>query len=67
MESVITVAGAYEGGHGVGNWDRPEWMARSGGEGVLRPFDSNDPMSNGFMSKCSSSNFQEPYEILEAV
>jgi hypothetical protein len=40
MESVIPITGAYERGHGVGNFDRPEGMIRSGGEGFLRPFDS---------------------------
>lgn len=65
MESVITLAGAYEGGHGVGNCGRREWMVPSGGEGILRPFDSSDPMRIGFMSRSSSSSCQGPYEILE--
>jgi SRSO17 transposase len=65
MESVITVAGAHEGGHGIGNWDRPEWRVLSGREGALRPLGSNDSMSSGFMFKSSSFNFPESYEIVE--
>jgi SRSO17 transposase len=40
-------------------------MVPSGGEGVLRPFGSNDPIRIGFMSKPSFSNFQKPYETLD--
>ena len=67
MGSVITVAGTYEGGHGVGNCGRPEWMAHSGGEGALRPLGSNDSLGIKFMfrSMSSSRNFQKPFEILE--
>jgi len=62
MESVITLAGAYEGGHGVGKLYQPEGMARSGGAGFLRPIGGNDSMS--ISSEFSSSNRQEPYEFL---
>ena len=60
MESVIPITGAYERGHGVGNFDRPEGMIRSGGEGFLRPFDSD-----GFMAKFSSPFLQKPFEIFQ--
>lgn len=60
MESVIPITGAYERGHGVGNFDRPEGMIRSGGEGFLRPFDSE-----GFMAKFSSPFLQKPFEIFQ--
>ena len=60
MESVIPITGAYERGHGVGNFDRPEGMIRSGGEGFLRPFGSE-----GFMAKFSSPFLQKPFEIFQ--
>ena len=60
MESVISITGAYERGHGVGNFDRPEGMIRSGGGGFLCPFDSE-----GFMAKFSSPFLQKPFEIFQ--
>ncbi|MBU1208706.1 MAG: hypothetical protein KKH04_17575, partial [Proteobacteria bacterium] len=65
MESVIPITGAYERGHGVGKFDRPEGMIRSGGEGSLRPFNSNGSMGIGFMAKFSSPFLQKPFEIFQ--
>ncbi len=65
MESVIRITGAYERGRGVGNFDRPEGMIRSGGEGSLRPFNSNGSKGIGFMSKFTFPFLQKPLEILQ--
>lgn len=65
MESVIPITGAYERGHGFGDFHPPEWMIRSGGEGVLRPFDSTDLRGTGFMSKFISPFLQKPFEIFQ--
>ncbi len=62
MESVITFAGAYEGGHGVGNLYRPEGMVRSGGAGFFCPIVGIGSMS--IASQFSSNNCQGPYKLL---
>lgn len=64
MESGIPISRAYERGHGVDNFDRPEWMISSGGEGSLRPFDSAGFIGIGFMAKFTSLFLQKPFKTI---
>jgi SRSO17 transposase len=63
MESVIAITGAYERGHGLENLSLPEVIG-SGGEGVVRLFESPALRDSRFMSKFNSRFLKKPVETL---
>ncbi len=63
MESAISITGAYEGGRGLEMLTRPVAIG-SGGEGVVRPFESTGLRMSRFMSNIGESFFKKPAEIL---